>query len=97
MKPNKKDIAEWEVLCQSLDKIKGKSSYRSYCTEKVDGKWVMIDIPNWHLLSQEPVMLGMRKWMKQNGYELVFYGSGWGWRLRKDWKEKIDRLRERQN
>lgn len=82
MKPNKQDIEEWEELCIWLNGEKRKAT-RAYG-----------DTPNKHLLSQDTLMPEMRKWMKQNGFELVFYASGWGWRLRKDWKEKIEKLNE---
>jgi hypothetical protein len=84
VKPNKADLKEWEELCTFLEGVKGKATHFVNWRQK---------IPNEHLLSQEPLMRGMRKWMKENGYELVFYSSGWGWRLRKDWKEKLEWLK----
>jgi hypothetical protein len=52
VKPNKKDIEEWEDLCISLDKVRKKATH--YARKS--------DIKNWHLLSQDPLMPEMRKW-----------------------------------
>lgn len=94
LKPNKKDLEDWEALCKGLSNAPRKASYDGYYTNRNAGKYDLIHIPNWYLLSQDPLMPEMRKWMRDNGFELVFFGNGWGWRLRKDWKEKIDMLKE---
>ncbi|MBB5324896.1 hypothetical protein HNQ34_001994 [Anoxybacillus tepidamans] len=85
MKPTVDDLKEWEELCTFISGLKKKSTYIS--------KYYKSNVPNTHLLSQEKIYREMRKWMKDNGYELVFWGCGWGWRLRKDWKEKLERLK----
>jgi hypothetical protein len=96
MRPNKKDLADWEALCHILSTAPRKASYNSYFSKWDDsGKYVgMVQIPNWYLLGQDAIIRKMRKWMKENNFELVFFSTGWGWRLRKDWKEKIEKLYE---
>jgi hypothetical protein len=83
MRPNIKDLEEWEGLCIWLNGVRKKATH-----------WASGKIPYQHLLSQDPLMPEMRKWLKENSFELVFYSTGWGWRLRKDWKEKIEKLYE---
>lgn len=80
-KPNLKDLEEWEGLCIWLDNQYRKASYSLPLEYK-------------HLISQDKIFVEMRNWLKDNQYQLIFYSSGWGWRLRKDWKDKINRLRE---
>lgn len=84
MKPNQQDIENWQELCESLEKVKRKATHWAKSGE-VKQEW---------LLGQEFNMPKTRKWMKENNVELVFYSSGWGWRLRKDWKEKLEKLKE---
>ncbi|WP_346206802.1 hypothetical protein NSS89_01345 [Caldifermentibacillus hisashii] len=82
MKTNKQDLQEWKELCEWLSTKKGKAAY-------TDG----IDV-NQHLLSQEEIFVQMRKWMNENNVLPVFWSSGWGWRLRKDWKERLAKAEE---
>lgn len=77
VKPTAGDIKEWIGLCEYLEKRPRKSSYYSS------------QITNSHLLGDNAMFLGMRKWMKYNDCDCVFYSTGWGWRLRKNWRERL--------
>ena len=45
------------------------------------------DIPG-HLL----YLLSHRKKRQRSNLDLVFYASGWGWRLRRDWTKRLKNI-----
>jgi hypothetical protein len=78
--PTKGDLKEWRELCEYLDQ-----QFR-----KCDSMPTI----NRHLLEKDPLMLGMRRWMRENDCELVWWDSGWGYRLRKHWKERLAKMED---
>ncbi|TQE88650.1 hypothetical protein [Ureibacillus terrenus] len=77
-KPNRQDISEWIRFCEWLENQPRKAAY---------------DVPNEysHLVSQEKIFVNMRKWMQENDCDCIFWSSGWGWRLRKGWRERLNK------
>lgn len=82
-RPNESDVREWIVLCEWLEKQPKQSSYYSNIPKKYNSHLLVTDIQ---------IFLGMRKWMKENECDCVFYSSGWGWRLRKNWRIRLERI-----
>lgn len=81
-KPNAQDLAEWYELCEHLDAHKYKCS-------NVAG------LKNNHLIySKYPAVRDMYAWMRYNDVSPIFYSEGWGWRLRKDWRERLESIKE---
>lgn len=79
-KPNKKDLADWYELCEDLEKQPRKAAYSSR-------------VKNSYLFhSEDKAVKEMYNWMRQNDVSPIFYNEGWGWRLRKDWRERLESI-----
>lgn len=79
-KPNKQDLADWYELCEDLAKRPRKAAYSSNVKN------------NYLFLSEDKAVKAMYTWMRQNDVSPIFYNEGWGWRLRKDWRERLESI-----
>lgn len=84
MKLNQADVNEWIGLCEWLETQQRKCSYR-------------VPREYSHLISHDPIFTSMRKYLKENECDCIFYSSGWGWRLRKNWRNRIEKSLEIEN
>lgn len=70
-------IEQMQRLCEWLDSLPYKSAYSSDICRKHP------DLAYWVSLD----------WLPERKYaNAIFYQGGWGWRLRKDWRKRIDEL-----
>ena len=72
------DLPRWRELCEWLNRRPSKCAYRAY-------------VPR-HL---QP-LLGpdVTTRIRRLELALVFYATGWGWRLRQDWQKRMVQFEE---
>jgi hypothetical protein len=75
------DLALWRALCEWLDAQKYKAAYQSEMPERFR-----------LLVYRGGNKTGQRAREAREHVQLIFYGEGWGWRLRKCWRERLAEL-----
>jgi hypothetical protein len=75
------ELNEWRALCEWLDTQKYKAAYQS----EVPERWR-------HLVYRGGNKSGERARETRQEAQLIFYWGGWGWRLRKNWRERLAEL-----
>ena len=74
-------LNEWRDFCEWLNKRKGKHAYFS----EVPERWK-------HLVYTRPVGTWMTATDLRREAGLIFHHASWGWRLRKNWRERLAEL-----
>ncbi len=72
------DLGAWREVCEFLDARYRKCAYATELPEHL--RWLL-----WHPGSK-------RAQAERESAHLVFYSPGWGWRLRRGWRERLDEL-----
>lgn len=75
------ELREWREFCEWLDGVKYKAAYYS----EVPERWR-------HLVYRGGNNKGARARASREATQLVFYREGWGFRLRKGWRERLAAL-----
>ena len=78
------ELATWRAFCEWLDQQKYKAAHYS----AVPDKWR-------HLVYVGGNPTGQRARDVRWEVELIFYMPGWGWRLKKNWRERLAQLEAR--
>lgn len=79
-------IADLKRFCEWLDRVPRKSVYPSH----IGLTFVIYRVDP---CPEETLYWLTDAWKEQRKYaDAIFYASGWGWRLRKHWKERLAQL-----
>ncbi len=70
-------IEKLQRLCEWLDSLPYKSAGSRHISSKHPDLVCWLD-PKWSL--------------KRKYVDVIFYSVGWGWRLRKDWRKRLDEI-----
>lgn len=89
-------LADWEALCAWLEDRPYNASYRPRC----QGEYLLsaghLVLPKERSEVARAINRQTREITKErNRLQLVYWATGWGWRLRKDYKEKLEAERKR--
>lgn len=74
-------LKEWRAFCGWLNEQKYKCAYSS----AVPAEWS-------HLVYRGGNRKGQQARDARRNAKLIFYWEGWGWRLKKNWRERISEL-----
>jgi hypothetical protein len=79
----RKHLKVWRAFCEWLNEQKWKSAYAS----EVPSQWR-------HLVYIGGNPTGRAAHDLRVKAKLIFYNPGWGWRLRKNWRERLEELEQ---
>ncbi|HWT00225.1 MAG TPA: hypothetical protein VN256_08255 [Pyrinomonadaceae bacterium] len=79
-------LKEWRAFCEWLGQRPRKCAHRS----DVPSRWKPLVY-----VGGNPT--GERAREERHEVDLIFYYSGWGWRLRKRWRERLAELEKETN
>ncbi len=86
MRLTKKAIGDLRRFCEWVDGLPRKSVYPS-----VIG--LAATVYGVAPCPEESIYWLSEAWREQRKYaDVIFYGKGWGWRLRKNWRERLDQI-----
>lgn len=81
MMATSEELAVWRDLCEWLDAQKYKAAYRTEMPERYRP-----------LVYRGGNETGRRAREAREHLRLIFYYEGWGWRLRKGWRARLEEL-----
>lgn len=90
---SEEQLQDWSALCEWLEACPYNASYRPpYKHLFVRAAWYPM-----HRHSREKHARAKRLEAERKALDLVYWATGFGWRLRKDYQAKLDILKQRQS